>query len=135
MDDEGYDSDYDERFENYRRNILVEDNKDKFLSFLKENYQPGLLPRDVVVDIVTSCGAEKCAKALLEKETGYIFDIHRNTDGDSDRYVSPLHLVSHPGLCCLLLSHGAQPNIRTRGVGSDFPKQLPLNYVLDGLGY
>ncbi|OMO93055.1 hypothetical protein CCACVL1_06645 [Corchorus capsularis] len=128
MDDiSAYDSDYEERFEEYRRNILKEDNKDKFLYFLKEYYEPGLLPPDVVV--IVTCDAEKCAKALLEEETGYIFDIHRSTDEDSDDYGSPLHLVSHPGLCRLLLSHGAQPNIRTT------PKELPLNLVLGGLGY
>ncbi|OMP12837.1 hypothetical protein COLO4_02700 [Corchorus olitorius] len=40
----------------------------------------------------------------------------------------------HPRLCCLLLSHGAQPNIRSRVVDSEiFHNKLPLNCVFDGL--
>ncbi|OMO80045.1 hypothetical protein COLO4_24270 [Corchorus olitorius] len=141
MDDEWYNSSDDEHERDRDKllvfeNILLEDNKDKFLSFLKEHYVPGLLPPVVARDIIIY-GAEKCVKALLEEETGYDFDIHRSTLRSG--FQSPLHLASRcgrPGLCRLLLSHGAQPNIRSRVVDSEiFHNKLPLNCVFDGLMY
>ncbi|OMO80053.1 hypothetical protein COLO4_24278 [Corchorus olitorius] len=132
IDTEWYCSDDDRSFQDDLLNILEEDNKDKFLSFLKERYVPGLLPPVLLLVISLSMVRKNVLKLYLKKKLiNYDFDIHR----EDSAYDSPLHLASlcgHPGLCRLLLSHGAQPNIRSRQVGSEiFHNMLPLNCLLD----
>ncbi|OMO89161.1 hypothetical protein COLO4_19875 [Corchorus olitorius] len=115
------------------RDIFFDDDKHKFLTFLEEYGFPEIVP-PCITSMIFEHGAEECAKALLEDETGYTIDIHDTLSDDFENW-TPLHQASFNGhlpIVSLLLRHGAQPNIRTNCLVRTHPSDnmLPLNYAV-----
>ncbi|OMO61126.1 ankyrin repeat and SOCS box protein 2, partial [Corchorus capsularis] len=77
------------------QDIILQDDKQKFLTFLEEDDFPKILPPCITLQLI-KFGGEECAEALLEDEIGYTIDIH-DTLEDSFENWTPLHKASYYG--------------------------------------